>query len=59
MEYKQKKFPSWRCSIAKGRHWEKQWPMARIVCPEPDSQGIVRSVPLKVIDTSNNKVKFF
>ena len=24
MEYKQKKLPSWGCSIAKGRHWEKQ-----------------------------------
>ena len=33
MKYKQKKFPSWGCSIDKGRHWEKQM--------EPDSQGIV------------------
>ena len=24
MEYKQKKFPSWGCGIAQGRHWEKQ-----------------------------------
>ena len=24
IEYNQKKFPSWGCSIAKERHWEKQ-----------------------------------
>ena len=36
-----------------------KWPMARIVSTEPDSQGIVRSVQLKVIDTSNNNIKLF
>ena len=36
-----------------------EWPMARIVCIEPDSQGIRRSVQLKVIDTSNNNIKLF
>ena len=49
MEYKQKKFPSWGCGIAKGRHWGKQ--VARIFHIEPDSQGIVPSVQLKVTDT--------
>ena len=33
--------------------------MARIVRIEPDSQSIVRSVQLKVIDTSNNNIKLF
>ena len=36
-----------------------KWPMARIVSTEPDSCGIVRSVQLKVIDTSNNNIKPF
>ena len=33
--------------------------MAQIVRIEPDSQGIVRSVQLKVIDTSGNNIKLF
>ena len=33
--------------------------MAQIVRIEPDSQGIVRSVQLKVIDTSNDNIKLF
>ena len=33
--------------------------MARIVSTEPDSSGIVRSVQLKVIDTSNNNMELF
>ena len=33
--------------------------MAQIVSTEPDSRGIVRSVQLKVIDTSNNNIKLF
>ena len=33
--------------------------MARIVSIEPDSCGIVRSVQLKVIDTSNNNMELF
>ena len=56
VEYKQKKFPSWRCSIAKGGN---KWPMAQIVSTEPDLCGIVRIVQLKVIDTSNNNIKLF
>ena len=36
-----------------------KWPMARIVSTNPDSQGIVRSVQQKVIDTSNNNIKLF
>ena len=36
-----------------------KWPMAWIVRIEPDSQGIMRSVQLKVIDTSNNNIKLF
>ena len=36
-----------------------KWPMARIVSTEPDSQGIVRIVQLKVTDTSNNNIKLF
>ena len=36
-----------------------KWPMARIVSTEPDSCGIVQSVQLKVIDTSNNNIKLF
>ena len=24
MEYKQNKYPSWGCSMAEGRNWEKQ-----------------------------------
>ena len=35
-----------------------KWPMARIVNTEPDSQGIVQSVQLKVIDNNNN-IKLF
>ena len=31
-----------------------KWPMAQIVTTETDSQGIVQSVQLKVIDTSYN-----
>ena len=46
MEYKQKKFPSWGCSIAKARYWEKQ--MANDT-----------AVQLKMIDTSNNNIKLF
>ena len=34
-------------------------PMARIVRIEPDSQSIVWSVQLKLIDTSNNNIKLF
>ena len=34
-----------------------KWPMARIVSTEPDSQGIMRIVQLKVTDTSNNNIK--
>ena len=33
--------------------------MARIVSTKPDSQGIVRSVQRKMIDTSNNNIKLF
>ena len=33
--------------------------MARIVSTEPDSCGIVRSVQLKVIDTSNINMELF
>ena len=36
-----------------------KWSMARVVSTEPDSQGIVRSVQPKVIDTSNNNIKLF
>ena len=36
-----------------------KWPMAQIVSTEPDSQGIVRIVQLKVIDISNNNIKPF
>ena len=35
-----------------------KWPMARIINTESDSQGIVRSVQLKVIDNNNN-IKLF
>ena len=59
MEYKQKKFPSWECDIAKEDIGRNKWPMAWIVSTEPDSQGIVRIVQLKVTDTSNNNIKLF
>ena len=36
-----------------------KWPMARIVSTKPDSQGIVRGVQRKLIDTSNNNIKLF
>ena len=36
-----------------------KWPIARIVSTEPDSCGIVRSVQLKVIDTSNHNMELF
>ena len=57
MEYKQKKLPSRGCSIAKDTGRNK-WPMTQIVSTEPDLCGIVRSVQLKVIDTSNNNIVF-
>ena len=36
-----------------------KWPMAWIVSTEPNLQGTVRSVQLKVIDTLNNNIKLF
>ena len=36
-----------------------KWLMAQIASTEPDLCGIVQSVQLKVIDTSNNNIKLF
>ena len=59
MEYKQKKFQVGDVVLLRKDTERSKWPMAQIVSTEPDSQGIVWSVQLKVIDTSNNNIKLF
>ena len=50
MEYKEKKFPSWGCSVSKGRHWKKQMANSQFLV-----QNLIRVVMNLIPEIKNLK----